>query len=137
REPSTTTSASAANSRARARAWSSLRSSTTLRLSALKLANSPAYTRMGSPPGGSTFNTSAPSSARSWVAYGPGRQIVKSRIRSPSSRPTASGREVAAGEELDGVLHPDHAEVAAAAGDAVVDGVADELLRLPRQRGRQ
>src|SRR3989442_14714559 len=46
---------------------------------------------MGSPPGGSTFNTSAPSSARSWVAYGPGRQIVKSRTRSPSSSPSTSG----------------------------------------------
>ena len=39
-----------------------------LRLSALRLANSSGYTRIGSPPGGSTLMTSAPISASSCVA---------------------------------------------------------------------
>jgi hypothetical protein len=41
--------------------------------------------------------------------------------------------ELAALEQLDGILHPHHSEVTAAARDAVVNGVADDLLGLPGQ----
>src|SRR4051794_6631064 len=40
---------------------------------------------MGSPPGGSTFSTSAPRSARIWVAWGMGRHDDTSSTRIPSS----------------------------------------------------
>src|SRR5438552_9305956 len=65
---------------------------------------------MGSPPGGSTFRTSAPISARSWVAYGPGRQMVRSRTRIPLSCDTASappGVAEAPGCQLAQRLRPD------------------------------
>src|SRR5262249_40000940 len=62
-----------------------LRSRTMLRLPAPRMSNRSGIDRMGSPPGGSTFSTSAPCSASSWVAYGPGRQMVRSRTRRPSS----------------------------------------------------
>src|SRR6516165_2514201 len=39
---------------------------------------------MGSPAGGSTFSVSAPRATRSEVAYGPGRQMLRSRTRTPA-----------------------------------------------------
>ena len=64
-----------------------------LRLWAPRMSNRSGIDRIGSPPGGSTLSTSAPCSASSWVAYGPGRQIVRSRTRSPARLP---GRHEAA-----------------------------------------
>src|SRR5580658_8572066 len=51
---------------------------------------------MGSPPGGSTFSTSAPSGTRREVAYGPGRQMLRSSTRTPVRKgvATAIGRRV-------------------------------------------
>src|SRR5205823_10387782 len=46
----------------------------------------------------------------------------------------SSVRELAARQKLDGILHADHAEVAATAGNAVVDRIPNELLRLAGQR---
>src|SRR5438552_19196716 len=43
--------------------------------------------RAGSPSGGSTLTTVAPSSARTSVAKGPGRSRERSRTRMPSSIP--------------------------------------------------
>src|SRR2546427_6427128 len=57
---------------------------------------------MGSPPGGSILRTSAPISARSCVAYGPGRQIVRSRTRSPASSPPPAATPCSA---AGGLLH--------------------------------
>ena len=45
------------------------------------------YERMTSPSGGSTLTTSAPRSARIWVAYGPITTVVRSRIRTPFNGP--------------------------------------------------
>src|SRR5205807_4486752 len=59
---------------------------------------------------GSTFRTSAPISARSWVAYGPGRQMVRSSTRIPSSCDTPSARPIVAespGCQLAQRLRPD------------------------------
>ncbi len=58
---------------------------------------------MGSPPGGSTFSTSAPRGTSKEVAYGPGRQMLRSSTRSPERNPrvaaigpeSCSGRRVA------------------------------------------
>src|SRR4029453_7592390 len=90
RKPSTTMSASAATSSTAFFPDASFRSTDALRFPALSTANSVGKTRIGSPPGGSIFTTSAPSSTSSWVAYGPGRQILKSRTRTPVRRPRRS-----------------------------------------------
>src|SRR4051794_17465799 len=55
---------------------------------------------------------------------------------SPGSTATDSAGELAALEQFDGVLHAHHAEIATTARDAVVHRVADQLLGLARQLGR-
>src|ERR1019366_6179334 len=52
---------------------------------------------MGSPPGGSTFTTSAPRPTRSEVAYGPGRQMLRSNTDTSES---SGGDEGATGDIL-------------------------------------
>ncbi len=56
---------------------------------------------------------------------------TRAHARSPQSTQVRSwGRsELVVGEELHGVAHADHAEVAAAVGDGVVHRVAEQLLR--------
>src|SRR5207302_7278912 len=90
RKPSITTSAPAAASSTAAFPAASLRSTAALRLPAFKTANRVGNTRIGSPPGGSTLTTSAPISTSNCVAYGPGRQMLRSSTRTPVSRPRRS-----------------------------------------------
>src|SRR4051812_39362370 len=84
RKPSSTTSARSQS--ACASAGSDFRSQTTDSLPALIAsyqAGAPA--RIGSPSGGSTFTTRAPSRCSSRLANGPGRYQVKSATRRPAS----------------------------------------------------
>src|SRR5438552_896578 len=90
RKPSITTSAPAAASSTADFPAALLRSTAALRFPALSTANSVGKTRIGSPPGGSIFTTSAPSSTSSCVAYGPGRQMLRSSTRTPVRRPLRS-----------------------------------------------
>ena len=89
RKPSSTTSAVSTRPRNCSSPDALLRSSATERLLRLNAANSPAKRRDGSPPSGrSTRITSAPRSASSIVAYGPGYCSARLSTRTP-----ASGRE--------------------------------------------
>ncbi len=95
RNCSTTTSACSSKGRSVAAASGDLRSSARLRLPRLSSANgspmrspstssSGSYARMSSPPAGrSILMTSAPASAMSRVASGPGSKVLKSRMRTP------------------------------------------------------
>src|SRR5205807_7063007 len=107
-----------------------------LRLLALRPANSPGYERIGSPPGGSILSTSAPSSASSWVAYGPGRQIVRSSTRIPASSPFAADT----GSVPPSGSRGGTAVVCPAAGERAEGGhdggSGRRVARLPGRRGR-
>src|SRR2546430_15542204 len=87
RKPSTTTSAPAAASSTADFPAALLRSTAALRFPALSTANSVGETRIGAPPGGSIFTTSAPTSTGSWVAYGPRRQMLGASTRPPGRGP--------------------------------------------------
>ena len=50
----------------------------------------PGSARSGLPPGRSIRMTSAPASARNWVAWAPGSVVDRSMTRSPASGPASS-----------------------------------------------
>src|ERR671911_335138 len=88
RKPWTSTSAPASRRSSRERSASSCRSRTTPFLERFQVAK-PALDRVGSPPGGSTLMTSAPTSASRWVATGPAIPKERSTMRTPPRMPSA------------------------------------------------
>jgi hypothetical protein len=60
------------------------------------------------------------------------RVHIRAQFWSPGLRPTW---DLVPGKELHRVLHPHHAEIAATPRDAVVNGVAEQFLRLAGERG--
>src|SRR4051794_40816058 len=100
----------------------------------------PLYARNGSPPGGSTFTTSAPCSARSITPSGPATPQDRSRIFTPSSAPIggAASRKpdvrVSNGGSADGGVARERDAATAVADDVRVEAVGEVRERDPRLR---
>src|SRR6267143_6080997 len=141
RKPSMSTSAHAQSRRSAAGPSGAFRSRAMLRLPRFSASNCSGSPRRKSPSAASsTLTTSAPRSARSSVAYGPGYRRVRSTTRTPASGPGMAGAPEAALPDhllqLHGETHVAlDLQLAAHERHLRVHLPADDVHEVPRGRG--